>query len=186
MTLFDIFILVVFIGAILYGLKKGIITQLGALGGIIVGVVLCRLLGSAVTKALSPADSSAEELYVYGIFINIILFIAGYLGTRILARLLRTVTSTLSLSLFDRILGVVFSVFEWMLFLSFFLNIWQAFSPDVNIIDYSKMGNRKPARALVDLAPAVLGAETSEAIFGTVEKVGQIKRITDQFKSDEK
>ena len=48
MSIIDIVIVVVFVGAIIYGLYKGIISQLGSLGGIILGIIACRIFGDSV------------------------------------------------------------------------------------------------------------------------------------------
>lgn len=184
MPIVDLFIIILFIVAALYGFRKGIIVQLGAVGGIIGGIILCRLIGGSVTRAIAPADAQPNELYIYGVFVYILVFVVGYIAIRLLARLIKTVTSTLHISIIDRIGGAIFSVFQWFLFASFILNIWQAFSPSVDVVSYSKLAGGRPAKAILDLAPMVLGAETSQAIFGTVEKVGQIKRITDQFNDE--
>ena len=53
MSVIDIIILIVFVGAIIYGLYKGVIAQLGSLGGIILGIIACRLFGDYATELVS-------------------------------------------------------------------------------------------------------------------------------------
>ena len=125
MTKLDIFILIVFVVSVAWGFRKGVIVQAGALGGLILGVLLCHIGGDYIAAMIASkgADAAAHPGYVDKVMANIILFIIGYLSVRIVAHFFKTVVRSLSLGVLDRIAGALFSCFEWMLALSILLTL---------------------------------------------------------------
>ena len=73
MTKLDILILVVFVASVAWGFRKGVIEQAGALGGILLGVVLCRI-GSPWMIAVLAGE--AEPTYVDSVLARINLYAA--------------------------------------------------------------------------------------------------------------
>lgn len=65
----------------------------------------------------------------------------------------------------DKLLGVIFCLFEWFLVLSILLNVWQVLRPGIDITSSSTLGKGRAAQAVMDIAPAVLGTETAKALF---------------------
>lgn len=172
MTAIDILILLIFIVSIAYGLRRGFITQLGSVGGVLVGILACRLFSDTVTDFFAGSDPDANDLYVSGVFACVLLFIVGYIAARLVARLVKTVTNSLHLTVFDRVAGALFSLFEWFLVFSLLLNIWQAFRPDIDITSGSRLAGGRAAKAVVDFAPKVLGSETFKDFVSAVASVG--------------
>lgn len=173
MTAIDILILLIFIVSIIYGLRRGFIMQLGSVGGVLVGIVACRIFSESVTRFFAGDSPDANDMYVSGVFACVLLFIVGYIAARLVARLVETVTNTLHLTVFDRIAGALFSLFEWFLVFSLLLNIWQAFRPDIDITSGSRLAGGRAAAAVVDFAPKVLGSETFKEFVAAVASVGK-------------
>ncbi len=171
MTAIDILILLIFIVSIIYGLRRGFIMQLGSVGGVLVGIVACRIFSESVTRFFAGDSPDANDMYVSGVFACVLLFIVGYIAARLVARLVKTVTNTLHLTVFDRIAGALFSLFEWFLVFSLLLNIWQAFRPDIT--SGSRLAGGRAAAAVVDFAPKVLGSETFKEFVSAVASVGK-------------
>lgn len=169
MNTLDIIILIVFAASILYGLRRGVIAQLGSVGGVIVGVIACRTLGDSAATLVGNllGSDSASACYVDSVIANVVLFITGYLVTRLIAKMLRGVAHALCLGIFDRIGGALFSLFAWFLAFSIALNLWQALTPGTDITAESKLSNGRAARAIIDLAPKVLGGETATQLFSS-------------------
>lgn len=168
MSAIDILIIIVFIGAVIYGYWKGMIVQIGSLAGILLGILACRLFGSWFTEVLGGATGSSDSIdmgYVNGVIANVILFLIGFICAKLVARLVKTVTTAVKLSVVDKLLGVIFCLFEWFLVLSILLNVWQVVRPGTDITATSTLGNGRATKAVMDLAPTVLGAETASAIF---------------------
>lgn len=167
MSTLDIVILIIFAASILYGLKRGVIAQLGSVGGILAGIVACHLFGdsaAALTGRLLGTES-ASACYVNSVMANVTLFIAGYLLTRLIAKLLHAVVHAVFLGIIDRIAGALFSIFSWFLIFSIALNVWQVLTPSTDIAASSRLSDGKAARAIIDLAPNVLGGQTARQLF---------------------
>ena len=160
MTTLDIIILIVFAGSVLIGFRSGLLKQVGSLGGLVAGIVLCRL-GSAWLSAViagheANGDPSAPT-YTDIVLAHLILFIAGFCCVKTVAHFCRQLTHALSLGIVDRLGGVVFCLFEWMLVLSLILNLWRIVKPPTSIAAMSTLANGHAAPAIVALAPKVLG-----------------------------
>lgn len=170
MNTIDIIIILLFIAAAAYGWWRGIIVQIGSLAGVLLGILLCRLFGSAFSGFLidlfgGDGPVSEDTRYVTGVIANVLLFIAGYISAKLVARMLKSVSRAARLTLVDKVCGVVFSIFEWFLALSILLNVWQAMRPGKPILGGSTLDGGRAAHAIMNLAPNVLGNETVRALF---------------------
>lgn len=160
MTTLDIIILIVFAGSVLIGFRSGLLRQVGSLGGLVAGVLLCRI-GSAWLSAVIAghgADGApSAPTYTDIVLAHLILFIAGFCCVKAVAHFCRRLTHALSLGIVDRLAGVLFCLFEWMLVLSLILNLWLIVKPQTSIASMSTLANGHAAPAIVSLAPKVLG-----------------------------
>lgn len=160
MTTLDIIILIVFAGSVLIGFRSGLLKQVGSLGGLVAGIVLCRLgsawLSTVIAGHEANGDPSAPT-YTDIVLAHLILFIAGFCCVKTVAHFCRQLTHALSLGIVDRLGGVLFCLFEWMLVLSLILNLWLIIKPQISIAAMSTLANGHAAPAIVALAPKVLG-----------------------------
>lgn len=161
MATLDIIILAVFIIALVYGFWRGLAVQFGTLLGLLIGILACRLFGdwgTAFIHSHLPAMSSdaAVARYVSSVIANVILFILGFFLTYAIAKAVKAVINALFMGVIDRILGALFAAFMWLLVLSLILNVWQAFSSS-SVISSCRMANGLAAKAVLDLAPTVIG-----------------------------
>ncbi len=154
MTTLDIIILIVFAGSVLIGFRSGLLKQVGSLGGLVAGVVLCRLGSAWLTAIIAGPDAPT---YTDIVLAHLILFIAGFCCVKTVAHFCRQLTHALSLGIVDRLGGVVFCLFEWMLVLSLILNLWLLIKPQTSIASLSTLANGHAAPAIVALAPKLLG-----------------------------
>lgn len=173
MIAIDILIILLFVVAVIYGLRRGVITQLGSVGGVIVGIIACRLFSDQLAELFAGKNPDANDVYVSGVFASVILFLVGYILARMVARMIKTVSNTFKLTIIDRIAGAVFTIFEWFLVFSLLLNIWQAFRPDIDVTAGSKLAEGRAAEAIKDFAPKVLGSETFKDFVTAVANVGK-------------
>lgn len=155
MTTLDIAILTVFVGSAAIGFRKGIVKQIGSLGGIVAGVIICRIGGTWLTGMI--ADNPEAPEYTDSILAKVILFLAGYISVRCIAHFLRQVTRALRAEALDRIAGAVFSIFQWMLVMSLLLNLWLIIKPATDFCAMSTLANGHAINAILSLAPAVMG-----------------------------
>lgn len=158
MTTLDIIILIVFVASVIYGFRRGIILQAGALGGLLFGVILCRLAAPWLAGLITGTHTTGEApTYVDSVIANIIMFIAGFLGVKAVAHFFKNVTHALNLGGLDRIAGALFCMFEWMLVMSLLLNLWLIIKPQTSLHSLSTLGNGHAIEAIVAFAPKLLG-----------------------------
>ncbi len=166
MSFIDIVILVIFAGAIIYGFWKGIISQIGSVAAIILGIIACRIFGDAatdLTATLLPelAKNPETSRYACSVIGNVILFLLVYLTVKLLASFIKKVADALLVGFIDKILGAAFCIFKWFLVTSLVLNIWCLIFPDSSIIKHSSLAGGKAINAIIELAPAILGSLTA-------------------------
>ncbi len=167
----DIIILVVLGAALIYGLIRGFIKQIASLGGIILGIVACRLFadnaGTLVQRLMPGTFSSADSARIVGC---ILLFLLVYFTVGAIASLTRKLTNALMLGWLDHLLGGIAALFKWALVLSIILNLWKAVSPDSPIFYQSKLMDGEMLPAIMNLAPRMLGFAT-EQLGATVNSI---------------
>ncbi len=147
----DIFIIVVLGAAAIMGFVRGMLSQVGQIAGLVVGVLACRVFGSTVIDLVggNGEASAVVSLVAYGI-----IFVATYVAVWLLARLLRLAVHAVKLGIFDRLAGAVFKMFLWSIMLSLALNVVLLISGDDEMFNSRK----HPYRAMVlNIAPKVLG-----------------------------
>ena len=162
MSLIDIIILIVTIASLGYGFWRGFVVQIGAIAGVLIGVAACRLFGSDVATWIGGilpvlSDDASTAAFINKTIAYILLFIVCYCATRLIASLIKSISSVLLMGIFDRALGALFSLFQYMLALSLFLNLVKLISPESSLITGSTLANGHAINAILDLGPAVLG-----------------------------
>lgn len=159
--------------SLVYGYCRGVIKQIGVLMGVVAGVLACRLFGDTLSDWFAGNNPNADNVYITGVFTNLILFIAGFIAALILAKALKIVSRQLALASLDRFFGAIFSLLSWFFAFSMILNVWQAFKPDTNVMDSSKLFAGAPAEFIIDFSPAVVGSETAQSMFHAIDRIGR-------------
>lgn len=121
----------IIVGAILayglvHGYHKGIMQQLGALGGLIVAILFANLFAPLFENLLNQFDFAGPRIthqLAYLISFLVLLF-----GCNLLARLLKKTLLMLHLGWFDRITGCIFCFFKYLLVISALLNLYTILS----------------------------------------------------------
>ncbi|MGM9861770.1 MAG: CvpA family protein [Muribaculaceae bacterium] len=152
MDALDILILIVTVTALVMGYIKGLISQAAQICGVVGGVVLSRLFGGVVARAISGdggAPEPSSEAAAYAI-VFVVCYVAVWLASRALKRLIGAV----SLGVVDHIGGALFRAVEWLLGLSLAINVYAGLTDDRSVIADADKPWREP---VADLAPAALG-----------------------------
>lgn len=169
MAAIDILILIIFVAAVLYGLRRGAICQTGDLLALFAGVLACRLFGDTVSHLILALTSGSDTPsptagYSASVIGNLVVYLAVYIVVRMLARGARTICRALMLGPIDRILGAIFTVLEWMLGLSLVLNLWAAIFPDSDLMTASQLGHGLALQSIMDFAPWLFGSITASGL----------------------
>lgn len=163
MALLDIVILVMVCGGGFMGWHKRFTGQLGSIGGVLLGMVLCRLFAPDIAAHFNQPDDTVQTRLLHTVLVYVLIGAVGYFGVRVVVHLTRSVLRTLHMGAVDRIAGAVFSVFQWLLGLSVILNVWLAIFPDSEL----RTANRGAVDAVLTLAPTVFGSETAKSILNS-------------------
>lgn len=158
MTTIDIILLIVIGASLVIGLYKGIISQIASLGGVVLGIIACRLLAeTAGGWLMSWWPDTFTNVTIANIAGGIIVYLAVYIGVGAFASLLRRLTDTLMAGWVDHLLGGLFGVFKWMIMLSIALNLFHMIAPHCVIFHSSALFGGRLMGAVMQLAPKLFG-----------------------------
>lgn len=158
MSTFEIFLLVFSLIAIVWGAITGIIAQLGSIAGIIVGVLACRLFGTAAAGWLASLADSGSSRTLLTVIAYIAVFVAGYFAAWGVFRLLKIAAKKMQIGVLDRLAGAAFKLFLFIFCLSMALNLWGALAPEL-------LPKGVWAQRVEKVAPRMLGAAANAKIF---------------------
>lgn len=163
MTVIDIVILLVLAAGVLLGYKRGIISEMATIVGVVLGFVVCLALGDAAVGALRsmcpgwekwPMAAETSSAIALGV-----LFIVVWLVCYIVGKLLKGVTHSLMLGPLDRILGAVAGALIVLLLTSFVLNVYFVSKPDAEMFKPERLENDKPLFLTLNTVPWLLGSK---------------------------
>ena len=106
MNYVDFTILLIAVIGFLYGLIKGVIRQVGSLGGFIAGIVVARFFGgsfSALLREMFDLPEGVSRVIAYSL-----LFLIVYIICVQLMRLIHHITHHVALGWLDRLAGALF------------------------------------------------------------------------------
>ncbi len=151
MQVFDIILFIILAAAVVLGFIKGFCAQLGAISGVVIGIIMCRMFGDSFQRLIFGAESGMG----YTIAAYAILFIVVYLLCFLVARLFSSTLSALHLGIINRVAGAVFSLIIWVVVISIGINVYLVIEPkDKGFF----MNRNKPWRPTITMvAPNLLG-----------------------------
>lgn len=166
MSTIDVLFIFVVIVASIYGYCKGVLAQMGALAGILVGIICCRLFADDVAAFfnehfLNSTATKSSSMFLNNVVAYVVVFLLAYFSARIIAKLLTAVVKQIKLGIINRFAGAVFAVLQGLIILSLLLNLWIALFPDSGLTKNSKGYTDEK---LVNLAPDILGSKTAKDI----------------------
>ena len=83
MTTLDFILLAIIVVSALYGYHKGIVAQIGALAGVLVGIFCCRMFSDDFASLLNDVfldstSTKASSLFLNSVIAQVVLFLVGY------------------------------------------------------------------------------------------------------------
>ena len=127
MNVLDIILLILFIPAIIRGLRKGFIEQIIGLASLFLSAWLAYLFADKVGTWLGNylTSVSKEVLYIFAFIIRVILTVTIL---NLLAKVLSGVVSTISMGWLNSILGLVFAILNTTLILGIIFMAFTSFN----------------------------------------------------------
>ena len=136
MNYVDFTILLIAVIGFLYGLIKGVIRQVGSLGGFIAGMVVARFFGgsfSALLREMFDLPEGVSRVIAYSL-----LFLIVYIICVQLMRLIHHITHHVALGWLDRLAGALFGAVKYLVILSIVLNLVHIIDPKGKLISETK------------------------------------------------
>ncbi len=163
MTLIDSILLLILLGALVIGWRKGLVKQTASLVSWAIGIAVCLFFGDEITRlflAFNPdaANWPLSSINVKAVALSIF-FLLVTLTLRILSFIIRKVIKAANLGCLDRVGGAALFLFKWLMVLSIVLNLLYAYNPDAETFGARHALNNKPYEFTLDLMPRVLGAD---------------------------
>ncbi|MCK9304978.1 MAG: CvpA family protein, partial [Bacteroidales bacterium] len=149
----DILIILLFIPAVINGIRKGFIRQLASLAALLLGIWAASLFHPVVSGYLCKwfsTDSSLMPVVSFAVIFIVILLIVSLLG-RLISGLFRVVM----LGWLDKLAGFVFSIAKTALLLSILIYVLNSLDHLYNFMPKESISRSKIYRPIEKLAPAV-------------------------------
>ncbi len=163
MTIVDAIIILIVLGGLVLGYRKGLIGQLSSLFSWIVAIVLCYKGGDLAQSVFLSVVPSAAEWPLSSITVKTVslafAFLIVMLVIRLVMRLFKGALDSIHLGFIDKAGGSLLFMFKYAFMLSIALNLLYAFNPDLETFGTRHMMNNKPYEFTLDLMPQVLGSE---------------------------
>lgn len=163
MTIVDAIIIIIVLGGLVIGYRKGLITQLASLVSWIVAIVLCYKGGELAQSIFLAIVPSAAQWPLASITVKTVslafAFLVVMLSIRLVMRLFKGALDSIHLGLIDKAGGSLLFMFKYAFLLSLVLNLLYAFNPDMDTFGTKHMLNNKPYEMTLDLMPRILGSE---------------------------
>jgi len=147
-----IIIAIILIYAVISGLMKGLLSQIGQIAGLVIGILAARTLSPGIISMLRDGAGVDTESTVTTILCYILVYLAAYFSVVLVAKLIKLVVKVACLGMLDRIAGALFKLLKWALILSLAYNFLVAVHPA------SAPGEKSNVleRSIYHLAPAVM------------------------------
>ena len=163
MTLFDAILVLILLGGIVLGFRKGFVGQLSSLISWLVAILVCYKCGEMVQDLFLAIVPSAASWPFSAITVKTVSLAFAFLVIMVIIRLaMRLVKGALKvakLGIIDKIGGSLLFVFKYSFVLSIILNLLFAISPDMDTFGTKHMLDNKPYECVLDLMPTMLGSE---------------------------
>lgn len=163
MTLVDALMILIVLGGIVLGYRKGFIGQLSSLVSWIVAIVLCYKFGDIIQGIFLSIVPRAADWPLSTITVKTVslafAFLVVMVVIRLIMRMLKIALKAADLSFIDRLGGSLLFMFKYAFILSIALNLLYAINPDLDTFGTKHMLKNKPYELTLDLMPRILGSD---------------------------
>ena len=163
MTIFDAIIILIVLGGLVLGYRKGLIGQMSSLISWVVAMVLCYKCGDLFRDWFLAVVPSAADWPLSSITVKTVslafAFLLVMVVIRLLMRLFKGTLESVHLGFLNKFGGSLLFMFKYAFILSIVLNLLYAFNPDMDTFATRHMLNNKPYEFTLDLMPTVLGSD---------------------------
>ena len=163
MTLIDALIILIVLGGLVLGYRKGFIGQMSSLVSWVVAIILCYKCGDLAQNIFLAIVPSAADWPLSSITVKTVslafAFLIVMVAIRLLMRLFKGTLDSVHLGFIDKAGGSLLFMFKYAFVLSIALNLLYAINPDMDTFGTKHMLNNKPYEVTLDMMPFILGSE---------------------------
>jgi len=163
MTLVDTLLILIVLGAIVLGYRKGFISQLTSVISWVVAIVLCYKCGELAQNIFLAIVPSATQWPLSSITVKTVslafAFLIIMMAIRLLMRLFKGALRAVNLGFVDKLGGSMLFTFKYAFVISVVLNLLYAINPDMDTFGTMHMLDNKPYEMTLDLMPMLLGSD---------------------------
>ena len=163
MTLVDALLILIVLGGIVLGYRKGFIGQLSSLVSWIVAIMFCYKFGDVIQGIFLSIVPSAAGWPLSTITVKTVslafAFLVVMVVIRLILKLFKGALKAADLTFIDRLGGSLLFMFKYAFILSIALNLLYAINPDMETFGTKHMLNNKPYELTLDLMPTILGSD---------------------------
>lgn len=165
MQLLDILILVLLCFAGIHGYIRGFVRQIGSLTGLLLAIIGASYFSRYTETFLVGLFKWPD--YVYHPLAWLLTFLAIYLCVWTVAWLLLRMVKFVRLGILDRIGGVLFNMFKYVLVMSVIINIFALVDRDSRMLSRKKKEISYFYYPIKRVAPALFSLVTEEVVKGS-------------------
>lgn len=141
MEVIDLILLIPIVYGMAMGAWRGVLKELASLLGVILGFYFARAYSAQFSDALVANlewQPSTATILAY-----ILIFAVVAVGLNLLAFLLTKTLKAISLNWSNRLLGILFGGFKWLLIVSFFVNVFALVNRHLPLVDGDTIAQSK-------------------------------------------
>ena len=163
MTLIDAILILIVLGGLVLGYRKGLVKQLSSLVSWAVAIILSYKCGDLARDLFLAVVPSAARWPLSSITVKTVslafAFLIVMVAVRLLMRLFKGALDAVELGFLDKAGGSLLFMFKYTFVVSIVLNLLYAINPDMDTFGTMHMMDNKPYELTLDLMPCVLGSD---------------------------
>ena len=163
MTLIDAILILIVLGGIVLGYRKGLVGQLSSLISWAAAILLCYHCSDFAHDLFLALVPSAAQWPLASITVRTVsaafMFLIVMVAVRLLLRVFKGMLKAAKLGIIDKLGGSLLFMFKYAFVVSVALNLLYAINPDMETFGTMHMMKNKPYELTLDLMPTVLGSD---------------------------
>lgn len=163
MTLIDALLILIVLGGIVLGYRKGLVGQLSSLVSWVAAILLCYQCNDMAHDLFLTLVPSAAQWPLSSITVKTVssafMFLTVMMAVRLVLRVFKGTLKAVKLGFLDKAGGSLLFMFKYAFVVSIALNLLYAINPDLDTFGTMHLMNNKPYEFTLDLMPQVLGSD---------------------------
>lgn len=163
MTLVDAILILIVLGGMVLGYRRGLVGQLSSLVSWVAAILLCYHCGDLARDLFLALVPGAAQWPLSSITVKTVseafLFLLVMVSVRLVLRVFKGTLRAVKLGFIDKAGGSLLFMFKYAFVVSIALNLLYAVNPDMDTFGTMHMMNNKPYEFTLDLMPHVLGSD---------------------------